>query len=124
MPKVNDERLKEKIYEMLDKPMTISEIVRQFGLKVRSGHFHRFKALVLQLAMERPEVKVRKSGRVWIVWKEEGRKECGLKLVTGKYCDLIRRLADATGKPVEPCDGICEGCPWWQDWRGGRYERG
>ena len=44
-------------------------------------------------------------------------KECGFKLVAGKYCDLIYKLAEVTGQDVKPCDAICQGCHWWKNWK-------
>ena len=68
---MNEKQLKEKIYKMLDKPMTISEIIYSFGYNPKSAHFYRFRAILLELMIEKPEVKMRKSGHVWIVWREK-----------------------------------------------------
>jgi len=68
---MNEKQLKEKIYKMLDKPMTISEIMCLCGYNPKSAHFYRFKTILLELMLEKPEVKMRKSGHVLIVWREK-----------------------------------------------------
>ena len=68
---MDEKQLKEKIYKMLDKPMTLSEIMYLCGYKPASAYFFRFKAILLELTLEKPEVKMRKSGHVWIVWREK-----------------------------------------------------